>query len=480
MAGEAAAAIYANEEAIRYFERALALSVEVGQRPVQLIKLGDVRHLIGEWTGAEAAYREALALAKEQADLSMQALGQSRLGHLLIYRGAYAEALAVLDQARVAAEGRQDRQMLGQIVGEMGIAYWYQGDYANALAHLEQRLQLAQESGDRQGASTAIANMGIVYWSQGDYRRALDCYEQKLQADTEVGDRLSMSKALGNIGIVYRDLGNYAVAMSRLRQKLQIDEELGDQLGVSIALENIGNVYELQGDYDQGLRCNERCLQIALQLGHWPGVSVALGRLAKIYLAQGQQEPLIEQLAGQAIALGRTLNIPRNLCDYLYTQAHFYFHRQRYAEAQALNDEALALARRVKQEKVHFLAAILAIRLRAAADPQQAPAAVAELRRLLAVWESESQQARLYYEMWRLQPSLHDAHKQAAARYAGLYAVTPNVDYRRHYQELTGQTLAPPPPLPPLPDTVARLAIDLPALLAQVDHRISELSSRDG
>jgi hypothetical protein len=77
------------------------------------------------------------------------------------------------------------------------------------------------------------------------------------------------------------------------------------------------------------------------------------------------------------------------------------------------------------------------------------------------------------YTIWRLDPARRAERASAAYLYEQLYRAAPKAEYARRYTELTGLTLPAPPPLPDLPEALARQPVDLPALLAQAEARIA-------
>ena len=480
-AGDAARRMYANEEAVDYYERLLSLEfaeeLTPSQRSDVMRKLGEVWQLMGRWSEAERIYREALALAEDVGDQQAQAQCRTALGKLLNLKGAYAEALAVLEEARSLWAALGDGSGLSRTLGYIGLVYWHQGDYPQALAHFEQQVQVADEIGDRPGASKALGCMGLVHWHQGDHVRALEHFEQRLQTARALDDRRGISEALGNLGLVHWQRGEYAHALACYQEQVQIAREIGDRRQVGMIIGNMGLVYWQQGEYVRALACYWQYLQIATEIGDPLSVAVAVGNMADTYSVQDRYDEA-EELYSRAIALCRRLNIPYYLCEYLYTNAEMYVRQGRYTEAWSLNEEALAVATQIGEKEAQFKAQLLSIRLRVASDQCDRSVALDELTRMLGEWTKDEEQAALRYELWRLDRD-QEAHRQAAAElYRNLYARTPNVEYRKRYEELTGQSLPAPPPLPELPDIVTRNAVNLDALLAQVDQIIAQRSTQ--
>jgi tetratricopeptide (TPR) repeat protein len=123
LAGQAAAEVFANDEAIRYLQRALELIAEPKQRLGHMIKLGDVKSLTGKWADAEAIYREALALAERIGDLRAQAHAKIQLGQLKFSQGDHTEALALFEQTQLDCQTTSDQVALCEALGGWGSFY---------------------------------------------------------------------------------------------------------------------------------------------------------------------------------------------------------------------------------------------------------------------------------------------------------------------------------------------------------------------
>jgi hypothetical protein len=105
------------------------------------------------------------------------------------------------------------------------------------------------------------------------------------------------------------------------------------------------------------------------------------------------------------------------------------------------------------------------------------PEARDELEGMLAKEDAQPQRAALHYELWKLDRVDGDHRSKAADLYRTLYADTPGYEYRRRYEELTGESLPEPASLPDLPAIVARGQVNMDTLLAQIDQTIAESAS---
>ncbi len=117
LAGQAAAEVFANDEAIRYLQRALELAAEPEPRLGLMNKLGDVKSLTGKWSEAETIYQEVLKLAEHVGDARAQARASVQLGQLKFNQGDQNEALALFERAKVHCEATLDQDGLCEALG---------------------------------------------------------------------------------------------------------------------------------------------------------------------------------------------------------------------------------------------------------------------------------------------------------------------------------------------------------------------------
>lgn len=465
-AGAAARGIYANAAAIDYYRRLLPL-LEEPEKGAILLDLAGVLRLSGNWKEAKTTLDEALAVAERRKDRPGLARARLASGSLQRYRGEFPEALSWLESARGLFAELDDLSGVNDARRETGIVHWSQGDYPAALACFEACRQISLEQDDRTRQYLATGNMGLVYWQQGESDAALECFETCYRMAQEGNDRPGIAAALANLGNVYVDREAYRQAQHCFVEYLELATQLGDRQGIGIAVGNLGNVYWWQGDYPAARACSLFHLQMALELGDRPGVGNALWCLGDGLLAEGELAAAGRVLE-PAIALARDLQTDYELCDYLYSYAELLTRQERYGEAQAANQEALALGMDVEHPEIPFKAGLLAPRLGWLLGELDLPAALAALNGMLDEWPEEREQAAIHHAIWRLDPGQEASRAQAAEGYGRRYAAAPNAEARQRYYELTGEWLPALPELPALPGVVTRQPADLDSLLAQV------------
>jgi tetratricopeptide (TPR) repeat protein len=472
-AGDAAKATYANQVAIDYYQRLLPLLAEREKIEV-MRRLGEVWQVVGHWSEAENIFQQALALAQSYGDRAALAHCQNALGHLLSHSESYQEALVWLEKARGNFEQLAEPIGLCRTLEYLSFIYAEQGDYGRALTYSEQQHRLAGEANDQIGVSAALGNIGVAYWNQGDYRQAQLYLDQALDIAVSIGYQRGVILTGNDRAGLHWQLGEYHQAVAGLQQALRVAAEIGDLRNVGMIVGNAGEIYRLRGDYAQALASYGQALHMAVELGDWTMMPYIIGNIAIVCAAQKRFQEA-ERLYLQAIALSRALNAPQALCEDLYHYARLCALQQHYAEAYPLNQEALTLAGQVSRKDIQFPASLLAVRLQVALAQIDPATAASTLKTLANTWPEDNEQAAIQYELWRLDKSCDEARQMATCLYQRLYDQTFNIEYRHRYEEMTGERLANPPPLPLLSDHFEKSPINLADLLQQVGVLIENL-----
>ncbi len=236
-AADRARMLYANEDAIRLYDRALALASEGtavacdlrlararvhdlrGDREPQFLdleaaqagaeRLGDVGRRAevtlaraqyaedtSDYEGAVRLAQETQALAEQAAALDLQAQAQMLWGRVLTYTGDLDDARAHLLKA--SELGRACGQSLTETrsLGNLGVLDYRLGNLDAAEAECVQALDRARTLGERRIEAVVLINLGNTHWAKGNLDQALRDYEASLTLSREMGHRLNEAHAL--------------------------------------------------------------------------------------------------------------------------------------------------------------------------------------------------------------------------------------------------------------------------------------------
>jgi len=461
-AAAAAQRVYANDEAVRLYRHLLEGDLRSGLPIADVcevkLALAEVWRVTGLWVRAQTVVREAQAAAEALGDALLLAQTQTASADVLQLLGYYDEALAQLARAEQGFTAAGEWRGVVSALWTMGQIYWFKGDHPQALAVLERQLAIAAERDDARGMCEALETMGMVYWSQGDWDRSADCCLQAVRIAEPLAYKAIITRASITLGNVRSSQHWFGEAVHWYLHAGILARQIDDRRILSWGVSNIAQVLAKRGDHVRAIAGYQRSLRNAWEIrDRWTaclniaGLSAVNERLGKVDLA--------ESLYRKAIDIGVRLGIPSYLSGMLVGLARLLLERGRAAEARDFYGEALSriasvTGDRLAGEDTRFDARVLGVRLRHALGELSGAEAVAELAAQLSGETSPDRQAALQYELWRLMPENAAACAAAAAFYRSQHEDTGAEESRRRYQELTGEILLDPPPLPDISELI--------------------------
>jgi len=490
-AGEAAQASYANAAALDYYQRLLPL-VSSEEKVQILTKIGEVYELTGEWQLADNSYCEGLEIARSYLETMPSEVAATdtdmapiharlcfSLGNLRRSKGDFEDSLIWLNKACDEFTRINDPAGLCTALRATGIVYWGQGDYDMAIDYYNKTLNLAEQNDDLRSVYRSLNNIGQVYYAQGKLEEALYFYKKSMDLAVKAGDHFSEGISIGNIGGVYLEQGRHSQAMAAFMKSYEFGTQIGYRFLVNVALGNMGSVYLDYGQWQNALTCYRLNLRVALQMGDRLGVALALKGLA---LANADER---DAMLAKAVALGRELETPLELSEFLFAQADLYTQQGKYELAEAANSEAHQLSLDVEWDYIQFRTEVLAVRLLLLLEKISKTQAKDDLLTLLKRWEQPEQQAALFYSLYKLSTAqikseptdsgeqeeidkIENWRERAAETYNGLYISSPVYEYRQRLDELGRRIETAPPALPELIEAVVKEHVDLEKLLSQI------------
>ena len=285
------------EKAIEYNKKALAISGEIGDRRNESITLGNLGiaySALGQVEEAIEYNKKALAIAREIGDRRNEITNLGNLGNAYNALGQVKKAIEYSEQALAIAREIRDRRNESTTLGNLGNAYKALGQVEKAIEYYENALAISREIGDRRGEGNRLGNLGLVYSDLGQIEKAIEYYENALAISREIGDRRGEGAFFGNLGLVYSYLGQMEKATEYYERAFVIAKEMGDSRGEGVNLVNIGIAYSNLGQVDKAIEYYEKGLGIARESGDREGEGSALEKLGIAYSALGQVDKAIE------------------------------------------------------------------------------------------------------------------------------------------------------------------------------------------
>jgi CHAT domain-containing protein/Flp pilus assembly protein TadD len=287
------------QQALKFYNQSLPLSIEVGHKSQQastLSNIGTVYSDLGDKQQALKFYNQSLPLSIEVGDKSGQAITLNNIGGVYSSLGDKQQALKFYDQSLPLAIAVENKQLQAATLSNIGAVYSSLGDKQKALKFYNQSLPLSIEVGDKSQQATTLSNIGGVYSSLGDKQQALKSFNQSLPLTIEVGNKSQQATTLNNIGRVYDNLGDKQQALKFYNQSLPLTIEVGDKSGQATTLNNIGFVYFSLGDKQQALKFFNQSLPLMIEVGDKSGQATTLNNLADLERKQGNLEASLKQI----------------------------------------------------------------------------------------------------------------------------------------------------------------------------------------
>jgi CHAT domain-containing protein len=191
-----------------------------------LTNIGALYYRLGDAQQALDYYDQALPLRREAGDRAGQAITLTNIGAAHLSLGDPQRAMEYLKQALSLSEGGQSRPEEAQALTILAAASSALGNYQQALEYLHRALTLWRAIGERQGESSALIRMGRIYREQGVPQLASKYLEEALRLARDIGETGSEAVALADIARVEYDLGDLDQALNRIGTALNLVETL--------------------------------------------------------------------------------------------------------------------------------------------------------------------------------------------------------------------------------------------------------------
>jgi len=235
---------------------------------------------------AEDFFAQALAMARQEGVLHLEANVTGSLGVLRARTGRYDEATEWLKRSlEIAKEIGADVPRV-KTLSNLGWCYLELGDDERALPLLMQAEALAANLGLTGDRLVVLTNMGRSMRRLGTYAEANDVYSHALKLARELNDRQTTARLLSNMAMVALDERRYRAAETYVRDALEIKEELGDLSGQQNSLLIRGRILVAGGFLAEAEDLYHRVIDSPHTVPHLR--MEAYGDLAKLYAETGR------------------------------------------------------------------------------------------------------------------------------------------------------------------------------------------------
>ena len=362
-AGNAAHAMYASEEAVEHYRRALEVLQETGaidneQRVVQE-RLADLLALLGERSAAMDLYEQiSSGYRATQATVDLARIAR-KTGTLHWQAGNRAEAMASYRRALEQLSGCTAHIEEAHLYQELGRAAFRSGDNTQAVEWSERALQSAERALTEPGAdaarihsaaTTAIAQatntIGVALARSGQLDAARERIERSLAAAQDLGLLDVACRAYANLGVLYSAIEpKRAIDVSLTG--LEIASKIGAASLQSYIYANLAAAYcALTERCDtEGFEAARAAAALDRELGQLDHLAVPLVVIAQIHQCRGELTEA-ESAYREALALAEKIGEPQLMLPCYDGLATIHLDRGDRVRAEELMERARQLCDR--------------------------------------------------------------------------------------------------------------------------------------
>jgi len=343
-AGDVAARVYANAEAITHYSRALEISARIGASSQEIyLKRGRVYELNAQHALALANYEEMENYARQENNRAMELA--ALIARATIYaipspQFDTARAQALSDQALTLARAIGARAAEAKILWNLMLLNSRLGaEYAQALADGAQAIAIARELDLREQLAYLYNDISLVYIFIGASETGATYNRQARQLWLALGNLPMLADNRSYAVMMHIHLGQYDQALDAANEAWRISQEIGNMWDASFSQAWIGQVHRDRGDIAQAITAMETAIDLA-RFGFQAPFAFSRADLAALYgdLGQVKRGILVAQLACDAAA-----KIARVMEIFAVAQlAHLYILDQNLTSAQTLLTELRA------------------------------------------------------------------------------------------------------------------------------------------
>jgi tetratricopeptide (TPR) repeat protein len=305
-----------NQAALEYFDRALTLSRQLGDRYGEMANLagaGASDLELQHYEQSQRCLQDALAIARELDDMLFEEKALGNLALTLRAIGRYDDAMKNLEAVREMARRRNDQSGEARVLAGMGSVYQAQRRYQEALACYERSVDIARQLGNQAMQAGSMVSMGQLALLMGNEQDAIPLLSGARDLAQKAGARGFEAIALMALAAGLRQVGRASDGLKAALEAREIVAALKDQEKLE-ALDKLIPLLKSAADEEEThMATPEQDLQTLVDLG-----LMACRYLLRdgVGTYRAATEALTGPIPGQVVAVAeRTLPQLRELVD---------------------------------------------------------------------------------------------------------------------------------------------------------------------
>jgi len=225
-------------------------------------KIGKVLGKRGEQDSALSYFQNAMALYEELGQKLEVAELLNRTAGLYREKDDLEAARRTADRAREMLEDQEPNVVYGYVKNMLGIVEYALGNWQKSREILAEAFKIGEKVGSDQLKKVASTNLGNTLWKLGDWDTALKYFRRNVELSEAEGDLWNLITAYNNVGVIEFGRGNFHTAAEYFDKSVRIDQKIGAIEYEALAQENLGEALEMVGKWNEAMEHYQRCLTL--------------------------------------------------------------------------------------------------------------------------------------------------------------------------------------------------------------------------
>jgi adenylate cyclase len=341
-AGDEAAGLFANEEALGFYNQALASAETNKTRAEILQKIADIELLVGRTQNAHDHFTRALEL---EEDSSARALLIERIGRVLEQTGRLDKSIAFMEQGMRTMEGKDTPGLVTLLYTLSNILLESKAETKRAVDLVDQGLAIAQHINDRRLYAEGLRAKAHTLWRQGKNNEALDLVKESQVIYEELNDVKVMPFILLLVAAIHRAVGNVTAAIEYVKQAIEYSERIGNKRVLAMCYNNIGAYYSYLGEHPMAIDYTRKNVVIREKIGDKKGEGIGLMNIGLMYKYLGKHDKVLDVYM-KALELFESINEIRSTITAYHLIGSFYVNHGNKEKAYELYNKGYDLAKK--------------------------------------------------------------------------------------------------------------------------------------
>jgi len=267
LAGDRAAAVYANTTALDHYTRVLELDPESTIRFRVLLGRGEVWMLLGQYEKAREDFISLRTQTHADGQRRLEAIALDHVGISFRKQDQIEHALESLESALAISREVGEALLTGRILNHIGFTYFSDGKHEEAIRAHDEARRLLDAGQDLAGLAESFHGLGENALFQQRWEESIPLFEESVKRSGQVGNRSLAAENGYMIAHARHMLGDYLEAQAEAQRSVTTLIEIGDVWNCSSALWNAAEISATLGDFGKALEQATRGSNLARQIG---------------------------------------------------------------------------------------------------------------------------------------------------------------------------------------------------------------------